>query len=52
MTMLDLLGLLDLRKLHQTRSLTKLALLAQTMLGLRGLLDLPRLALWLANSRY
>jgi len=32
--------MLDLRKLRQTRLLTKLASLAQTIIGLRGLLDL------------
>ena len=40
-TMLDLFGLLDLRRLHQTNSLELLASLAQTpgLLDMLGLLD-------------
>ena len=43
--MLDLLGLLDLRRLRMAHSLAKLASPAQTMLCLLGLLDLSKLRL-------
>ena len=44
-TMLDLFGLLDLRRLHQTNSLELLASLAQTMPGLLDMLGLLDFAL-------
>ena len=43
--MLDLFGLLDLRRLHQTNSLELLASLAQTMPGLLDMLGLLDFAL-------
>ena len=44
-TKLDLFGLLDLRRLHQTNSLELLASLAQTMPGLLDMLGLLDFAL-------